>query len=232
MREKSQYKAAAGALLLGLAITVTGCRSGDHTAEPEPTAAYTPVSGSEPVPAASPVQPSTSPDTQNQEKQSNAANAVQQAGAGDTSGNQVAAPVPAKSRKTFEAYSVEKPQLMGVAVGEAQSKTVQLHGQPFSTYVMEDADPITVFEYEGFNVGFNGSKTVEFVEIATDDIDPGLNGLRLGQTTADALQALGKPDASTEYVWSYKTKQTILKLDVDPKTKTLQSIKLFRRDEP
>jgi hypothetical protein len=72
---------------------------------------------------------------------------------------------------------------------------------------------------------------VEFIEVASSEEDPGLNGLRLGQTTADAAKALGKPDSSTDYVMTYKTKTTVLKLDIDTKSKTIQSIKLFGRSE-
>jgi hypothetical protein len=230
MREKRIYQAAAGSLILALALTAGGCSSKPSATAPTETPA---VSASATGPAnesvASSAAPAAIPTVLNQDKQAVAANAVQQAAAAET---KQPAGSPAKTKKTFDSYTVDKPLLMGIAIGDSKDKTVQLHGSPADSYVMEDGDdPLTVAEYAGFNVGYNQKQQVEFVEIANGDVDPGLNGLRLGQSTNDALTALGKPDASTDYVLNYRSKTTVLKLDVDPKSKTVESIKLFRRTE-
>jgi hypothetical protein len=127
-----------------------------------------------------------------------------------------------------EAYSSRHPALMALSVSEQADKVVERHGSPQSQYVMDDAkDPITVYEYNGFNVGFGADRLLRFVEVKSAVPDPGLGGLRLGQKAEDAVKALGKPDISTDYVLAYQTQNTVLKLDVDPKTKIIQSIKLF-----
>lgn len=231
MWNKCIFKAAAAGMVIAVTVSSAGCGKDEPAAaqKSDPTAsALASAASFTPGPSSSPSSPSGSPDAAGQDKAAAVTNNVQQAGNEGKSNPQSSA----KPKITFDPYSVDKPQLMGVAIGEAADKTIQLHGSPSSTYVMEDSeDPITVYEYDGFNVGYNAKKLVEFVEIVKADADPGLNGLRIGQTTADAVKALGKPDSSTDYVITYKTKETILKLDVDTKSKTIQSIKLFGRNE-
>jgi hypothetical protein len=137
--------------------------------------------------------------------------------------------LPADSSKTF---SDKQPKIMGLAIGEQQEKAVKQYGQPLKSYIMEDpTDPISVYQYKGFSVGFNTANEIQFIDVNSREVNPDLNGLRLGDTAAKALEALGKPDKNTSYVISYYTKTAILKLDIDPKTKTIQSIKLFAVNE-
>jgi hypothetical protein len=228
MRKKRFVQAAASGLLLAVSISAAGCGKDTPAVGETTLPAVTSPAPSSSIAATVTVPPVASPDATGQEKLASATNNVQQAGTEVKSSPTESV----KPKKVFDGYSVDKPLLMGIAIGEAADKTVKLHGNPASTYVMEDAeDPITVYEYDGFNVGYNAKKLVEFIEILKSDADPGLNGLRIGKTTADASKALGKPDSSTDYVMTYKTKETILKLDVDTKTKTIQSIKLFGRTE-
>jgi hypothetical protein len=125
-------------------------------------------------------------------------------------------------------YNADKPTLMGLSIHEAKSAVSQKFGNPSGQYVMEDdTDPIVVYEYPGFSVGFSTSDIIQFVEVSSGDVNPGLNGLRLGQTVNDAIAAIGQPNINTEYVLSYKSGGVILKLDIDPNTQIIQSIKLF-----
>jgi hypothetical protein len=126
------------------------------------------------------------------------------------------------------AYSPKQPKVMGLGINEIQQNVVSKYGEPKESYVMDDpTEPITVYQYEGFSVGFNSANKIQFVDVSSDQVNPGLNGLQLGQTTNQALITLGKPDTNSSYVLSYNTATAILKLDIDPKTKTIQSIKLF-----
>lgn len=154
---------------------------------------------------------------------------VQPAGMTDGSKKE---PATGANKKSFDSYTSQKPVLMGVALADDPGKVEKLHGKPKDQFVMDDeSGSLTVYDYEGFAVGFNAKSQVEFVDVTSPDVDPGLNGFKLGQTVDEAVHALGKADSSTEYVLSFKTKTTVLKLDVDPKTKTVQSIKLFARSE-
>lgn len=130
------------------------------------------------------------------------------------------------------AFNAKQPKIMGLAIGELQEEVLTQYGKPIESYIMDDpTEPLTVYTYEGFSIGFNSSKEIQFIDVSSVKINPGLNGIRLGQTSAQALEALGKPDKNTSYVVSYNTKTAILKLDIDPKTKTIQSIKLFKVNE-
>jgi hypothetical protein len=126
------------------------------------------------------------------------------------------------------AFSSKQPKIMGLAINDLLEKVTDTYGEPQNSYVMEDpAEPITVYEYEGFSVGFNESHQIQFIDVSSTKVNPGLNGLRLGQTSSEALAVLGKPDTHSIFVISYNSKSAVLKLDIDPKTKTIQSIKLF-----
>jgi hypothetical protein len=127
-----------------------------------------------------------------------------------------------------DAYQQEKPTLMGFKLGTTKDTVLSRFGKANNQFVMDDdTDPINVYEYADFSVGFNTRNELTFVDVRTGDIDPGLRGLRLGQKPEDAIAILGKPDTNTTYVLSYKTQGVILKLDIDPKQNTIQSIKLF-----
>ncbi|GIP37934.1 hypothetical protein J31TS4_12140 [Paenibacillus sp. J31TS4] len=135
---------------------------------------------------------------------------------------------PDKTHVAVEAYSSQRPVLMGLSISDDQSKVIGLFGKPDERYVMTDpSDPIEVLVYDSFSVGIDNTNKVRFVSIDSPDIDPGLNGLRLDSTSKDAIKMLGQPDTNTSYVLAYYNKNTVLKLDVDPKTSVVQSIKLF-----
>ncbi|NEW08654.1 DUF4309 domain-containing protein [Paenibacillus sp. SYP-B3998] len=130
--------------------------------------------------------------------------------------------------KAEDTYKQENPTLMGLKLGAAKTTVLDSFGKAKKQFVMdEDEDAIQVYDYSDFSVGFNKKDQLEFVDVHSVDIDPGLRGLKLGQNMQDVITILGKPDANTTYVLSYKSQNTILKIDIDPKESTIQSIKLF-----
>jgi hypothetical protein len=127
-----------------------------------------------------------------------------------------------------DAYNQAKPTLMGLKLGTDKDSVLGRFSKAKDQFVMdEDTDPVTVYDYTDFSIGFNKQNKLEFVNVHTADIDPGLRGLRLGEKSGDAIAALGKPNSNTSYVLAYKAQGTILKLDIDPTNDTIQSIKLF-----
>ncbi|MFS0837658.1 hypothetical protein [Paenibacillus sp. 1P03SA] len=138
-------------------------------------------------------------------------------------------PVKAKPVVTPEnTYRASNPALMGVTLGTPKDEVLNLFGKAKNMFVMdEDPQSVTVYEYGSFSVGFNVFDRLEFVQIQSADIDPGLGGLRLGQSADEAANVLGKPDNRTDYVLTYKARNTVLKLDLDPESHVIQSIKLF-----
>lgn len=152
--------------------------------------------------------------------------------AGNPVGKSEAAQQPAQSAKpkveAKDAYKEGKPTLLGLALKTPKDDVLAKLGAAKNKFVMDDeTDPVTVYEYADFSVGFNKKGTLEFVDIRSADIDPGLHGLHLGQKLQDAVDALGKPDTNTSYVLTYKSEGTVLKLDLDPKNGTIRSIKMF-----
>ncbi|MEW9698608.1 DUF4309 domain-containing protein [Paenibacillus sp. SI8] len=130
--------------------------------------------------------------------------------------------------KAEDAYQQEKPTLMGLKLATPKKTVLDSFGKAKKQFIMdEDEDAIEVYDFTDFSVGFNKKDQLEFVDVHSLDIDPGLRGLRLGQKAQDAITILGKPDTNTSFVLSYKSQNTILKIDIDPKENTIQSIKLF-----
>lgn len=127
-----------------------------------------------------------------------------------------------------EEFDRNRLTLIGVALGDNLDQVSQKLGKPIDEYTMDDeTGPVSVYEYNGHSVGFDSRNQVLFVEVNSSQTVTGLKGLRVGHTDEDAIEALGKPDTSTTYVLSYTSSNTMLKLDLDPKTRTIQSIKLF-----
>jgi len=121
--------------------------------------------------------------------------------------------------------------LLGLAIGDTKETVIGKFGKPASEFVMDDGkEPVTVFEYETFDVGFDKSGKLEFIDVHSADIDPGLGGVRLGDKATDAIKLLGEPDTNSTFVISYNNGGTVLKLDIDPKTEIIQSIKLFAEE--
>lgn len=119
-------------------------------------------------------------------------------------------------------------QLMGIKIGDSINQLLQLHGDAKQQYTIDDENnPITVYVYDGFEVGVNASQTIEYVDVYSPEVDPGLNGLHIHQTVDDAVQALGSPDTNTQFVLNYFYDNLVLKMDIDPVNNNINSIKLF-----
>lgn len=127
-----------------------------------------------------------------------------------------------------EPFNAGKPTLMGFKVHDKAEDVLRRFGRPTNQFQMDDpSSPITVYEYPGFSIGFDPFNEIVFIEVDSNEINPGLNGLRLGDSVAKALETLGKPDSKTDFVITFQSDDITLKLDVDPGSKTVSSIKLF-----
>jgi hypothetical protein len=138
-------------------------------------------------------------------------------------------PAPSKPKIDIrDPYNQAKPTLLGLTLNSPKDNVTARYGKPKEQFTMdEDNDPITVYDYTDFLVGFNKKNQLQFIDIRSADINPGLNGLKLGQSTSSVYEALGKPDSNTSFVLTYKSAGAVLKLDVNPKTNKVNSIKLF-----
>ncbi|WP_243633251.1 DUF4309 domain-containing protein [Paenibacillus xerothermodurans] len=125
-------------------------------------------------------------------------------------------------------YDRDKPTLLGLSLKSSIEDVTSKYGNPKEQFVMDaESDPITVYDYADFLAGFNKQNQLEFIDVRSSEINPGLNGLKLGQSTSAVYKALGQPDSNTSFVFTYKSTGALLKLDIDPKADKVNSIKLF-----
>jgi len=141
--------------------------------------------------------------------------------------NETADGAPAPAWENTKNEPSQQLSLMQLTLNDHQSKVVKLYGMPTDQFEMNDGEKLTVYDYGSFLVGFDPGKRVKFVNVSSAEADPGLSGLRLGSTVKEALNILGKPSQQTDYVLNYSKNGVVLKLDIDPQTKTVLSIKLF-----
>jgi hypothetical protein len=215
-----------GCICIVAGLSISGCNSNliDRTLA---------LSTSSPAhQAAAVIQPFNQPDNITPTKSESYVSIIEKSGDQATVASNIVQQTKSTDNTSLPALSSKQPKIMGLAIGDLQEKAITQYGKPIESYIMEDpAEPISVYQYEGFSIGFNTANEIQFIDVSSAKVNPGLNGLRLGQTSAQALAILGKPDKNTSTVISYNTSTAILKLDIDPKTKTIQSIKLFVVDE-
>jgi hypothetical protein len=126
-------------------------------------------------------------------------------------------------------WSASAPKLHTLSIGQAAAAVFESFGDELDSYMLdEEGDRIQVLEYDGFAVGLNSRKTVQYVEVYGEHISPGLSGLTIGNKADAAVKLLGKPDKQTTYLLMYKAKGALLKLDLDPDNKKIISIKLLK----
>lgn len=128
-------------------------------------------------------------------------------------------------------FNRKQPKLKGIGLSDTEEQVRQLWGTPVSQFVMDDEEPIHVLEYDGFSFGCHDDDKVVFVEVSGDGSSTGIKGLHIGGKSDTAAKALGNPDQDTGYAWSYQAASALLRLDLDPKTGKIQSVKLFPMEE-
>ncbi|RXZ80166.1 hypothetical protein EBB07_19605 [Paenibacillaceae bacterium] len=215
-----------------IAIAVTGCQNGSgplQSAEPQHTAGVA-------DPASEGQQSSPQQTYNNQQRQDEAQNITPPDSTGKTQGSGEKANTEpnvqkedstAKKAKT-PAWDSALPKLNSLAIGDSKESVVKRFGEPNESYTLADEkESLTVSEYNGFSVGFNDTHRIQFIEIYDANVATGLNGLGIGDAEDAALKALGKPNSHTSYLLGYKAAGALLKLDLDPKSKEIISIKLF-----
>jgi len=144
--------------------------------------------------------------------------------------NSQPAQTPANKPKVSPAdnYDAANPTLMGLPLRADKAAVINKFGEPKSQYILtDDIGSVQVFSYDDFSIGFRPDGKIEFIEVYSSLVDPGLRGLRVGHTAKDAIAALGNPDVNTGYVMTYVSEGSVLKLDIDADSNQVLSIKLF-----
>ncbi|WP_168120622.1 hypothetical protein [Paenibacillus sp. HB172176] len=126
------------------------------------------------------------------------------------------------------AWNASLPKLSGISMLDTSSSVIAEYGSEKDSYMLgEEPLQVKVLEYEGISIGFDNQNSVQFIEVYSDQIPAGLNGLKIGDSPDDAYSLLGKPDTQTEYLLTYQAEGALLKLDIDPGSNRIISIKLL-----
>ncbi len=119
-------------------------------------------------------------------------------------------------------------RLLGFALQEPMSAVIAQYGHADEQFTMEDGEEVIIVHYyPGFTIGCNHQRGIHFIDVYSANIDPQLDGLRIGSTRMEALDILGEPMQHTLSVIMYEREGTILKLDIDHTSDQIVSIKLF-----
>ncbi len=92
-----------------------------------------------------------------------------------------------------------------------------------------DDETVTIWEYDGFSIGFSDKNKVVYVEINSADVDTGFAALQYGMEGSRAAQLLGIPTKEQTNVLTLEVSGGWLKLDLDPDTQQVLSMKLLSR---
>ncbi|QMV43909.1 hypothetical protein [Cohnella cholangitidis] len=223
-----------GALLL--AATLSSCSSSQDTLQNVDSSYHPPASSSiehspaEPTPEASgmtepdlpPVAPSPSQSASSYESEPSQPSV-------EVSTIQPKPTEPASSRdQTFQSKT---PSLAGIKLGTVEKDIVDNKGLPNDTYSLPGDDQnVNIWEYDGYSIGFNDKNKVVYVEINSSDVSTGIQHLRYGMKGSEAAELLGIPTEDQSNVLALEVSGGWLKLDLDPDTQQVLSLKLLSKD--
>jgi len=135
--------------------------------------------------------------------------------------------IPAGYYDVSAPFNPEVPTLMGLKIGMDKTLVLERFGKPLGNNTLPGEDnSVSILEYPGFVVGIQENKVL-FVEVYSSAVNPGLNEFRLGDSRDEAIQRLGEPTRDTDFVINYIANGSVLKLDTDPDSRRIHSIKLF-----
>ncbi|MFC5529183.1 hypothetical protein [Cohnella yongneupensis] len=120
------------------------------------------------------------------------------------------------------------PMLHGIALMETDASIESRFGTSSAKYALPgDSTTIDMWDYPGFSVGFNSDGLVVFIEISSSDVTSGVLGLTTGITGSEAADLLQILDHPQTHVLTMEVTGGWLKLDLDPDTHEVLSIKLI-----
>ncbi|TFE30798.1 hypothetical protein [Cohnella luojiensis] len=131
-----------------------------------------------------------------------------------------------------QAFEPKSPSLAGIKLGASDKDVIRKYGLPIDTYPLPgDKITIDIWEYaDGFSIGLNESNKVVYVEIVSAKEGTGILGLFCGMDGTQASELLGiESDAQTN-VLSVEVAGGWIKLDLDPDTQKVLSLKLLGRE--
>ena len=123
-----------------------------------------------------------------------------------------------------------RPSLNGIALGTSIHEAARRFGAPLDRYTLPDGSRIVEMnEYGGFTVGFADGKAV-YVEVYSPEVPTGIHGLAVGGSAEDAVRAIGAVIDPFSNVLVAEVEGGILKVDLDPETRKVISVRLIGQD--
>lgn len=128
-------------------------------------------------------------------------------------------------------FQPKNPSLANIKLGSSDKDVVKKYGLPADTYLLPgDKQTVNIWEYEGYSIGLNENDKVVYVEISSSDVSTGIRGLLYGMSGSEAAQLLGIAKDDHTNVLAIEVSGGWLKLDLDPDTQKVLSLKLLSRE--
>ncbi|QJD81896.1 hypothetical protein [Cohnella herbarum] len=129
------------------------------------------------------------------------------------------------------AFQPKSPSLASIKLGVSDKEVVKRYGLPSDTYLLPgDKQTVNIWEYDGYSIGLNDKDKVVYVEISSSGVNTGIQGLLYGMSGSEAAQLLGIPNEDHTNVLALEVSGGWLKLDLDPDTQKVLSLKLLSRE--
>ncbi|MFC5702814.1 hypothetical protein ACFPVX_16050 [Cohnella faecalis] len=125
-------------------------------------------------------------------------------------------------------FSSSDPELAAIRLSETEASVTKKLGLPAESFTLPgDKTSTEMWEYDGITVGFGHDHRIVYVEVTSSEIATGIQGLQLGTTAKKAAHALGLDVPQRSNVLTAEIAGGSLKLDLDPDSRTVISIKLI-----
>lgn len=121
-----------------------------------------------------------------------------------------------------------RPSLHGIALGDSDASVEERFGEAGLQYALPgDGETLDMWEYDGFSVGYTADGAVNYIEITSPGVSTGIAGLKAGMPGARAADLLDIANHPDMHVLTQDVSGGWLKLDLDPDTHAVLSIKLL-----
>ncbi|RKP54331.1 hypothetical protein D7Z26_13295 [Cohnella endophytica] len=129
-------------------------------------------------------------------------------------------------------FQPKSPSLAGIKLAATDKTVVKHYGMPSDTYLLPDDNDrsIEIWEYDGMSVGFDEQDRVVYVEINSSKTDTGIRGLAFGMDGSEAARLLGIPADDRTNVLTLQVSGGWMKLDLDPDSRKVLSLKLLAKN--
>lgn len=146
----------------------------------------------------------------------------------DARGETVASNLDGADASEDQHFDPARPSLLGIALFDTDSSVAERFGNAYVPYTLPgDGSAIDMWEYPGYAFGYDESGRVVYIEISSDDVATGIMGLHTGMSGEEAAKLLEIAYHPDLHVLTLELNEGWLKLDLDPDTHEVLSIKLI-----